>query len=149
MMKVILEANWSVDGYRFRQGRPKSQWVEIPDHFRDRLPTTAKVVDDDTPDVAKAEVDLTAAMKRAAHRYDGVSTPGQDGPVSLGELARQQETDFTITPEPEPEPEPEGDPRDIPGCSRVGSWYNLPDGTQVNGKANAEAALAAHTQAGE
>ena len=45
-MLVVLKANWFVDGYRIRRGNPPSQPVEVADHLRSKLPSSARIVEE-------------------------------------------------------------------------------------------------------
>lgn len=57
-MKVKFHRDFFIDGYEFRKGVE-----EVPDQFRDRLPSTAEVLDEEQ---IKAEVKAEAKTKAKA-----------------------------------------------------------------------------------
>ena len=94
-MKVILRANWFVEGRRIRRGNPPSQPVEVPDHLRDKLPTGARIVEEgETVEAPKGprQAETFTEMVR--------SRSGRQSMVDLLKATGQ-----IVTPEPEPEPE--------------------------------------------
>ena len=66
-MRVILKDNWFVEGRRIRRSPNKQTAIDIPDRLRDRLPKSAKIVDDDYvapgPDAGAAPTALSQMGK--------------------------------------------------------------------------------------
>lgn len=91
-MKVILKADWFVEGQRYRRSQSSRDLVEVPGRLRKKLPKSAKIVDEAEPEEPKPDESpaalATKAFKEAAHASDGDELPGDDG---SGALAKARE----------------------------------------------------------
>ena len=140
-MRVVLVAPFFVDGTRYRRGNPPSQPVEMPDHLRDKLPATARVLADD--EVVEAPLDRAP------------TTLNEMGRVRFGGATLAEHLMRNVPKKPEPkveakveiEPEVETGPAiaDMDVRHKGGGYYEMPDGTRVHGKEKALAVLANFT----
>ncbi len=118
-MKVILRANWFVEGRRIRRGAPPSQPVEVPDHLRSRLPKGAVIVEEGSsePSPAAAAPETFAEMVRSnTGRQSLVDRLGSNPmkklePIPEVENGSEVEPEVEDDPEDEPEVEPEVEPQ--------------------------------------
>jgi hypothetical protein len=95
-MWVKLKTNWFVDGHRIRRGEPPGTPVLIDDKYRDKLPSSAVVVDEPEkapePPVEETPGDVAQAAFKAAAPPD-FTIPSMDHPTTLSEMAKAEALD--------------------------------------------------------
>ncbi len=76
-MEVWLKHPWFVGGQRYRRSENKDDLRTIPDQFKDKVPSTAKVSEaEEVPETLDPADVATRAVNEAAHANDGDSLPG-------------------------------------------------------------------------
>ena len=132
-MKVVLRANWFVGGAMIKRGEPPSVPVEVPDQYRDCLPTGAKIVADDyeSPNV-KSNAEAVRSLSELSRRK---------GTSMVEQLTRNVKKDKLEDAKPDTTIEDAqkvlhgGKP---PFQAIGGGYYEFPDGTRERGLAAAQ-----------
>ena len=138
-MKVVLRANWFVGGAMIKRGEPPSVPVEVPDQYRDCLPTGAKIVADDyeSPNVKSTAQDVRSLSELARRKGTSMVEHLTRNSKLEKETAQDvKEILSTTTEDAKPEDVPGGKP---PFQAIGGGWHEFPDGTRVQGLEKAKA----------
>lgn len=94
-MKVILKANWFVEGRRIRRSLSARDPVEVPDELRDKLPKSAVIIEPDEPapepEAEPEPENASEVMKAAAKAGDGEREVSE--PTTFSEMAARRSDD--------------------------------------------------------